>query len=72
MNNIRVERARKRMSQAELADELGISTQRVLRWESDKVPIPSDMAIKMAHLFGCSVDYLFGETDNPRPAFYQN
>jgi putative transcriptional regulator len=54
-NLIRVERARKNISQAELADIIHVSRQTIHAIETGKF-IPSTLlALKMAHYFGCKV-----------------
>ena len=63
-NNIKVERAKKNWTQAELAEKLGISRQAVNSIETVKF-IPSTMlALKMAKLFGCTVEEIFQLEDD--------
>lgn len=67
MNNIASERARKRLTQDQLAERLGVVTRTIRNWETDETSIPSTQACEMAELFGCSVDYLFGRCDERLP-----
>lgn len=58
-NRIRVARAEVRMTQQQLADAAGVSRQTVNAIESGRF-IPSTMlALKMARIFGTSVENLF-------------
>lgn len=60
-------RAEKNISQAALANVMGVSQQAVAKWETDKAtPDPSAIS-KLADYFGVTSDYLLGRTDTPRP-----
>ena len=60
-------RAEKNISQAALANVMGVSQQAVAKWEADKAtPDPSAIS-KLADYFGVTSDYLLGRTDTPRP-----
>lgn len=58
--NIEAERGRLQMTKEELSRDLGITSKTYLSYVRGGTPIPSDVLIKMATLFGCSVDYLLG------------
>lgn len=58
--NIEAERGRLQMTKEELSRDLGITSKTYLSYVRGETPIPSDVLIKMATLFGCSVDYLLG------------
>lgn len=60
MNNIKSERSRLGMTQGDLAHKLRVGESTIRRWEKDESSIPSEFAIRMSRLFGCSTDYLFG------------
>lgn len=62
-NNIASERKRLGMSQEDLADELGASRDSVKKWESG-APMKLKFLVGMAELFGCSLDYLMGRSDD--------
>lgn len=53
-------------SQQEIAEYLHMQRSVYRRYESGEREIPAWTAIKLAELYGVSIDYLFGETDNPR------
>lgn len=67
-NFIKSERARIDLTQEGLAKRLGVDDQTIRRWEKDISPIPSDKAVEMSDIFGCTIDYLFGLTDERKPA----
>ena len=58
-NTIKVERARNNMTQQDLADKLAVSRQTILAIEAGKFNPSTLLSIKMARLFGCSVEDLF-------------
>ena len=58
-NSLHVERAIKKMTQAELADKVSVSRQTINSIESNKY-IPSTLlALKIARVFGKSVEQIF-------------
>ena len=63
-NTIKVERAKKDISQAELADIIQVTRQTIHSIERGKF-IPSTLiALKMARYFGCSIEELFQLEDS--------
>lgn len=63
MNNLASERIRLGTSQHELGDRIGVSDKTVSRWEAG-ISLPGGAAlVEMSKLFGCSIDYLLGLTD---------
>jgi putative transcriptional regulator len=58
-NNIRVERARPRVSQQELADAIGVTRQTIYAIENDKFIPSTELALKMSAYFGKTVNELF-------------
>ncbi|MBO7466915.1 MAG: helix-turn-helix transcriptional regulator [Bacteroidaceae bacterium] len=58
-NNIRVERARQRMSQQELAEKTGVSRQTINAIELGKFNPSTVLALKMSLVFGISVNEIF-------------
>ena len=62
-NNIASERVRLGLSQEGLAEHLGVSRDSVKDWESGETTIRSSVLIRMADLFGCSLDYLLARCD---------
>ena len=59
--NIEAERARHGISNDSLAEKLGVSRKTIFNW-MDKGNIPSSALIRMADIFGCSIDYLLGRS----------
>lgn len=63
-NNIKVERAKNDMTQAQLADKIGVSRQTINATEKGKY-IPSTLlALKMAKVFKCTVEDIFEMEDS--------
>ena len=58
-NNIRVERAIKNITQAELAGQVGVSRQTINTIESNKYVPSTLLALKIARVFGKSVEEIF-------------
>ncbi len=65
-NRLRVLRAERRWSQAELAERLGVSRQTVNAVETEKYEPSLTLAFKMAKLFSLRIEDIFApdETDN--------
>lgn len=59
-------RQRNNMTQAELAEIVGVSDQQVLRWENNKQDPSVENVVKLAKLFNVTGDYLIGLADDPR------
>jgi putative transcriptional regulator len=63
-NNIRIERAIKNITQADLAGQVGVSRQTINTIESNKY-IPSTLlALKIARVFGKGVEEIFSLEDS--------
>ncbi len=64
-NNIRVERARLRMSQKELAEKAGVIRQTIAAIEQGRFNPSTVLALKIANIFHLTVEHLFEleETD---------
>ena len=58
-NSIRVERARIRISQQELADAIGVTRQTIYAIENDKFIPSTELALKMSAYFGKTVNEIF-------------
>ena len=58
-NNIRVERAIKRMTQAQLAELIGVSRQTIVAIESKKYVPSTVLSLKIARVFDKRVDDIF-------------
>ena len=58
-NLIKVERARHDLTQAQLAEKLGVSRQTIHAIEKNKFNPSVTLAIKMARFFKVTVEYLF-------------
>jgi putative transcriptional regulator len=58
-NTIKVERAKKNWTQADLAEKIGVSRQAVNSIETSKYIASSLLALKMARVFETTVEVLF-------------
>ena len=58
-NNIRVERARVRMSQQELAEKAGVIRQTIAAIEQGRFNPSTVLALKIASIFNLTVEQLF-------------
>lgn len=63
-NNIRVERAIKRMTQAQLAELIGVSRQTIVAIESEKYVPSTVLSLKIARVFDKCVDDIFELEEN--------
>jgi putative transcriptional regulator len=63
-NTIKVERAKKNWTQADLAEKIGVSRQAVNSIETSKYIASSLLALKMAKVFGTTVEVLFQLEEN--------
>jgi putative transcriptional regulator len=58
-NNIRIERAIKNITQAELAEQIGVSRQTINTIESNKYVPSTVLALKIARIFGKPLEEIF-------------
>ncbi|MBC5775999.1 helix-turn-helix transcriptional regulator [Pontibacter sp. KCTC 32443] len=58
-NNIKVERAKKNITQEQLAESLGVSRQTINAIEKNKYLPSTLLSLKMSALFGVTVNELF-------------
>ena len=63
-NGIRVERAIKRMTQAQLAELIGVSRQTIVAIESEKYVPSTVLSLKIARVFDKRVDDIFELEEN--------
>ncbi len=63
-NNIRVERAILRMTQQQLAEKIGVTRQTINAIEAGKYVPSTVLALKMASVFGKSVNDVFMLDEN--------
>jgi putative transcriptional regulator len=65
-NNIKVQRAIKNITQAELADLIEVSRQTINTIESGKYVPSTVLALKMAKVFGVKVEEIFQLDDSDK------
>ena len=68
MNRSKELRKEKKLTQEELAGEIGVSKITILRWENGERQIKPDKAQELACYFGVSIGYLLGYSDDNREA----
>lgn len=56
----------KDMNQTQMAKVLGMSQTGYSKYETGENDIPTAILIKLARFHNTSIDYLLGETDNPK------
>ncbi len=66
-NRLRVLRAEREWSQAELADRLSVSRQTVNAVETGRYEPSLGLAFRIAHLFGMSIEEIFEPDALPLP-----
>ena len=54
-------------NQTKVAEYLGVSQTTYSKYELGKLPLPVDVLLKLSDLYGVSVDYLLGRTDERTP-----
>lgn len=57
----------RRISQAELAEKVGIGMQQIYRYENGKTEPDGDVVARIAMVLNVSTDYLLGLTNSPYP-----
>jgi len=57
--NIRAERCRLKLKQEEVAAKVGLARQTYLEYEKDASKLRTESIIKLAELFGCSIDAFY-------------
>ena len=61
--NIASERVKMGLSQEQLGSRLGVSRDVIKGWETGTSVPRADLVIRLADLFGCTVDYLLARTE---------
>ena len=65
-SRIRDLREDKDMNQTQIAKILDMSQTGYSKYETGENDIPTTILIKLARFYNTSIDYLLGETDNPK------
>lgn len=69
MNRLKELRKSRNMSQEELGSMLGVQKAAVCKYETGRVPLPSEVLVKLCDYFGVTADHLLGETAEWSPPF---
>lgn len=67
MNNLKLLRKQKNLSQDDLGRVVGVTKMSISRWESGKSDIDFDNLRKLSNYFGVTIDYILGHADTPKP-----
>lgn len=59
-NNLRILRAEYNLTQQDIGDIVGLSSQAVSKWENELTEPDNDSLVKLAKYFNVSTDYLLG------------
>lgn len=62
--NIEAERIRMELTEAALADAIGVTEKTIKRWQTAKTEIPASKIVALADLFHVTTDYLLSGTPN--------
>lgn len=65
--NVRALREDSDWSQTVLAEKLGMSQTGYSKYETGENDIPTAVLIKLSEIYGTSIDYLLGLTDEKKP-----
>lgn len=68
---LRALREKLNISQAKLAEEIGVSQVSVNRYETGKITPPAETLLWYADRFDVSLDYIFGRTEKPQGKIYE-
>ena len=60
-SNLKIERVKKGLTQAELAEKINVGLSTIVRWEDCPDSMPVTKAIALADYFDCTLDYLLRE-----------
>ena len=63
MNRVKELRKERKITQAKLAQELGISRSAVAMYETDKCDLSNEMLVALSNFFDVSTDYLLCQSD---------
>ena len=66
MNNLKSARMATGLTQAEVAASIGITQNAYSYWENGKVKIDHESLAKLSKLFGVTIDYLMGISEQPQ------
>jgi len=67
-NELRVLRAMRNLTQAELADQLGVSRQTINAIETEKYDPSLPLAFKIAQIFNCRIEDVFRASNGNQQA----
>lgn len=57
------------LNQTQIAEMLGMSQTGYSKYETGENDVPTEVLIKLADFYGVSIDFLLGQTNNPKRNF---
>ena len=57
------------LNQTQVAEMLGMSQTGYYKYETGENDVPTEVLIKLADFYGVSIDFLLGQTNNPKRNF---
>ena len=57
------------LNQTQVAEMLGMSQTGYSKYETGENDVPTEVLIKLADFYGVSIDFLLGQTNNPKTNF---
>ncbi|HIR66953.1 MAG TPA: helix-turn-helix transcriptional regulator [Candidatus Coproplasma avicola] len=57
------------LNQTQVAEMLGMSQTGYSKYETGENDVPTEVLIKLADFYGVSIDFLLGQTNNPKRNF---
>ena len=63
-DNLRMLRTKYRLSQKDIGDIVGLTSQAVSKWENEITEPDNESLVKLSNYFKVSIDYLLGNTIN--------
>lgn len=70
MNNIKILRTEKNLSQEELAKQIHVTQTMISQWEKGKKQPGREVAESLADFFGVTLDYLLGRTADRNNSYF--
>lgn len=70
-DRLRVLRESIKISQAKMAEYIGVTQASINRYEKAQTDPPIEVLIRYADYFDVSMDYIFARTDKPQGALYE-
>ena len=70
-HRLKAAREAKGLTQQQVAERLSVNRQTVSNWENEGQSISQDHVINLARIYTCSLDYLYGLTNQMYIGYYE-